>query len=160
MVGIVAAVLAFGLTWINYGDIPALPRFAGLPAALIGIGEAIAGHGLRSRIRETAQPPRSSQPSRSSRPGSGRAPLPPLTAARALAVGKATALAGAAFAGLWLGFGAYVLPDAGTVTAAAADTVTAVIGLVSALVMLGGGMYLEYCCRAPQDPHGEPDHGG
>ncbi len=148
VVGALAAIFAFGLTWLNYSDIPGLPRFAGLPAALIGIGEAIAGYGLRSRIRDAARPAGSR---------TGREPVPPLTAARALAVGKATALAGAAFAGLWLGFGAYVVPDAGTVTAAAADTVTAVIGLVSALIMLGGGMYLEYCCRAPQDPQERPD---
>lgn len=147
VVGIIAGVIAFGLTWLNYTHIPALPRLAGVPAALIGIGEAIAGYGLRSRIRDSVRPADQRV---------GRPPVPPLTAARALAVAKATALAGAAFAGLWLGFGAYVLPDSGTVVAAHADTVTAVIGLISALIMLAGALFLEYCCRAPQDPPAGP----
>jgi hypothetical protein len=150
-VGVVAAVIVFGLTWLNYSHIPALPRLAGVPAVLIGIGEAIAGHGLRSRIRDAAKPAET----RVRRP-----PVPPLTAARALAVAKATALAGAALAGLWLGFGAYVLPDAGAVTAAGADTVTAVIGLACAAVMLAGALFLEHCCRAPQDPSAGPTAGG
>lgn len=143
VVGVVAAVIAFGLTWLNYTNIPALPRLAGVPAALIGIGEAIAGYGLRSRIRDSSRPVDER---------TGRAPVPPLTAARALAVAKATALAAAAFAGLWLGFGAYVLPDSAAVTAAHADTVTAIVGLIGALIMLSGALFLEYCCRAPQDP--------
>jgi hypothetical protein len=150
VVGVVAAIIAFGLTWLNYSHIPALPRLAGLPAALIGVGEAIAGHGLRSRIRDAVKPAETRV---------GRPPVPPLTAARALAVAKATALAGAALAGLWLGFGAYVLPDAGAVTAAGADTATAVIGLVCAAAMLAGALFLEHCCRAPQDPSPRPDAG-
>lgn len=150
VVGLVAAVIAFGLTWLNYSNIPALPRLAGLPAALIGIGESVAGYGLRARIRDSARPVAGR---------AGRPPVPPLTAARALSVAKATALAGAAFTGLWLGFGAYVLPDAGTVTAAQNDTVAAVIGLVSALIMLAGGLFLEFCCRAPEDPPEGPTAG-
>ena len=39
---------------LSYQRMPPLPRFAGLAAALVGIGEAVAGFGLRSRIR----PPR------------------------------------------------------------------------------------------------------
>jgi hypothetical protein len=147
VVGGVAALIGWGLTWLNYSHIPGLPLLAGLPAALIGVGEAIAGHGLRSRIRERSRPPETR---------SGRPPVPALTAARALTVAKATALAGAAFCGLWLGFGLYVIPDASTVTAAASDTIAAIIGFVSAVVMLAGGLYLEFCCRAPNDSSG-PD---
>ena len=50
-VAVVAAVLAYVIVRLNYGRMPPLPRFAGLAAALVGIGEAVGGFGLRSRIR-------------------------------------------------------------------------------------------------------------
>lgn len=135
----VALVVGYLLTRFNYGSIPVLPRLAGVTAALLGIGEAIAGYGLHSRIREGARtdgrPPQ-------------RPPVPPLTAARALMVAKASALAGAALIGLWLGFGLYVVPESSRVAVAGADTVTAVIGLVCAAILLAGALYLENCCRA------------
>ena len=40
-----------------------------------------------------------------------RKPVPPLTAARAVMAAKATSLAGAAVAGLWVGLLLYVLPS-------------------------------------------------
>jgi len=62
---------------------------------------------------------------------------------------KASSLAGAAVAGLWAGVLLYVLPSWSSVLAAQADGITAVIGLVGALIMVGGALFLEYCCRAP-----------
>lgn len=142
-VALVAAVAGYALTRLNYNRMPALPRLAGLAAALIGIGEAIAGFGLRSRIRQGGR----DEPGRPARP-----PVPPLTAARALMAGKASALAGAALAGLWLGVAVYVTPYAATVLAAGDDTLSAVIGLGSALLMVAGALFLERCCRAPERP--------
>ena len=78
-----------------------------------------------------------------------RTPVPPLTAARAVMAAKATSLAGAALAGLWLGLLVYVLPSWTLLPAAQSDGVTGIIGLVGALIMMGGALYLEYCCRAP-----------
>ncbi len=154
IVAAVAGVGAYLLTRFNYGSIPRLPRFAGVSAGLLGIGEAIAGWGLRSRIR-----PRHVDRDASSRPpgppGPPRPPVPPLVAARALSVAKASALAAAALIGLWLGFALFVWPEAALAVAAAADAVTATIGLVGAAVLLGGALWLEYCCRAPRvDPPG------
>lgn len=146
-VGLVAAVAGYALVRFNYSRMPALPRLAGLPAALIGLAEAIAGLGLRSRIQESVRDP-------GGRPR--RPPVPPLVAARAVMTAKASALAGIALCGLWIGIGAYVIPLASTVLAAGADTDTAVIGFVSALVMVAGALLLEYCCRAPGDRRG-PD---
>ncbi len=141
-VALVAAIAAYVLVRLNYGSIPALPRFAGVAAAVLGIAEAVFGYGLRARIQANSTPG-----SRASRP-----PVPPLTAARAVMTAKASALAGAALAGLWFGLLAYVLPDSGMISAARSDTATAVIGLCCAAVMLVGALYLEFCCRAPEDP--------
>jgi hypothetical protein len=140
VVGVVAAVLAYVVVRLSYQRIPPLPRFAGLAAALVGLGEAVAGFGLRRRIR-----PRE-------RTNSGlplRQPVPPLTAARAVMAAKATSLAGALVAGLWVGLLLYVLPSWSAIAAAQADAVTGIIGLVGAVIMIGGALFLEYCCQAP-----------
>lgn len=146
-VAVIAAVTAYALTRLNYQSLPQLPRLAGLTAALLGIGEVVAGHGLRGRIRQRRDDGAPETTGR--RPL--KPPVPPLVAARALRVAKASALAGAVLAGLWLGFGGYVLPRASVAAAAAADSVTATVGLVCALILLAGALYLENCCRAPQD---------
>ncbi len=145
-VGLLAAIAGYVVVRLNYGRMPVLPRLAGVVAAIVGLAEAVAGWGLRSRIKAAAQPRGGGEPPVK--------PVPPLTAARAVLAAKATSLAGAAFAGLWLGLLAYVLPASDDVAAAGADTVTALIGLVGALVMIAGALFLEHCCRAPAAPPG------
>ncbi len=144
----VAFVAGYALTRWNYGRLPTLPRLAGVTAALIGVGEAFAGFNIRARIAQYSS--RSLQ--------SGKAvgdrnlkPIPPLVAARAVMVAKATALAASGVAGLWLGLLLYVAPNSGEVTAAGNDTVTGVIGLVGALIMVAGALWLERCCLRPDD---------
>ncbi len=44
-VALVAAIVGYALVRLNYQRMPPLPRFAGVAAALLGIGEAIAGRG-------------------------------------------------------------------------------------------------------------------
>ena len=139
-VGLVAAAAAYVLVRLNYQRMPPLPRFAGLAAALVGAGEAAVGFGLRSRIR-----PRE----RANTGAPIREPVPPLTAARAVMAAKATSLAGAAVAGLWSGLLLYLLPSWSAVAAAQSDGITGLIGLAGALIMIGGALFLEYCCRAP-----------
>lgn len=156
-VGLVAAVVAYLLTRTNYSSLPQLPRLAGVSAAILGVGEAVFGWGLRQRIRRRADYLRGRDRHGATPAQPPPPPVPALLAARALAVGKASALAGAALLGLWVGFAAYVLPDAGEVTAAHADAVTASIGMVGSLVLLVGALILENCCRAQDD--GPPDDG-
>jgi len=138
-VALAAAVLGYLAIRLSYQRIPPLPRFAGLAAALVGIGEAVAGFGLRSRIR----------PRRPSEAGAAGRPVPPLTAARAVMTAKATSLAGAALAGLWVGLLIYVAPSWSELDAARSDGITGIISLVGALIMIGGGLFLEHCLRAP-----------
>lgn len=146
----VAGVLAYLLVRFNYNRMPRLPRFAGLAAAVLGIAEAGYGHVLRQRLRRSTDVPVADV-----RPGGDRRrdpePVPALTAARALMAAKATALAGAALAGLWMGVLVYVLPNWSVVAAAQADGIAALIGIAGSAVMVGGALYLERCCRTP-DP--------
>jgi hypothetical protein len=46
------------------------------------------------------------------------------------------------------------LPRRASIVAAAGDTTSSVIGLVSAAALIAAGLWLEYCCRAPDDPNG------
>lgn len=142
---VVAAIAGYLLVRFSYGRIPTLPRFAGVAAAVLGIGEAVFGWGIRARLRASRD-----ADGRPSKP-----PVPPLVAARAVMTAKATSLAGAALTGLWIGLLAYVVP-LGQVVAAGADTATGFIGLVCALVMVGGALWLENCCRTPVDGPGDP----
>jgi Protein of unknown function (DUF3180) len=136
----VAAVVGYLLALLSYQRIPPLPRFAGVAAALLGLSEAVAGFGLRSRIRPRGPSSAVAQP---------RKPVPPLTAARAVLTAKATSLAGAALAGLWAGLLVYLLPSWSVLAAARSDGITGIVGLLGALIMIGGALFLEHCCRAP-----------
>ena len=138
---LVVAVVVHLLVRLTYGSLPAFPLSAGLPLAVLGMAEAIGGSALRSRIRDR----------------SGARPVPPLVAARAVLVARASALAGAVMTGVWAGLLAYVAPRSGDVAAAAGDTTAAALGVVGALVLVGGGLWLQHCCRTPDDPDGPED---
>ncbi|MDQ5856152.1 MAG: DUF3180 domain-containing protein, partial [Actinomycetota bacterium] len=77
---------------------------------------------------------------------------------KALVLAKASSLAGAITGGAWLGVLGYVLPLRSQLQSAASDTVTASIGVVCAGALVAAGLWLEYCCRTPDDPEdAEPD---
>lgn len=135
-VGLVAALLANVLVRLTYGTLPGFPLSAGVTLGVLGLAEALAGTTLRARIRR--------------RPGTE--PVQPLVAARAVLVAKASSLGGAIVAGAWVGLLAHVVPRGAEVTAAASDTASALVGLVCALGLVGGGLWLEHCCRTPDDP--------
>lgn len=142
VVAVVVALLANLLVRLSYGSLPEFPLLAGVTLGVLGAAEVVAGNALRSRIRR--------------RPGT--APVQPLVAARAVLVAKASALAGAIIAGVWAGLLAHVAPRADAIDAAAGDTAAAAVGLACAIVLVAGALWLEHCCRAPDDGHpGHPE---
>lgn len=147
IVAAVSTIAGYLLIRIGYQRIPPLPQPAGVAAAVLGAVEALIGYGLRSRIR--ARPDRDGRPT--------HPPVPPLTAARAVVTAKATSLAGAALAGLWLGVLLYVVPLADQVRAAGADRTAGLIGILGSLAMVGGALFLEHCLRTPTSTGGPID---
>lgn len=127
-----------------YGSLPPIPPYAG--ASLYLVAAALVGLALliRSRVADR-------------RIGPGLQELHPLTAARALILAKASALLGAGAAGIWLGMLVSILPERSRLTAAAADTTGVVVGSIAGLVLVAAALFLEYCCRRPDDPSEEPD---
>ncbi|HEY0816007.1 MAG TPA: DUF3180 domain-containing protein [Pseudonocardia sp.] len=139
-IALVVAVLMNLVVRLTYASLPGFPLFGGVTLGVLGLAEAIGGRALRSRIRREP----------------GTTPVQPLVAARAVMLAKASSVAGAVVVGAWTGLIVYTAPQSATVAAAASDTAAAAVGLVCALVLVGGALWLEHCCRTPDDPDG-PD---
>ena len=122
-----------------YGDLPRLSWFVPLSLLLLAIAETMTANNLRARIRR--------------RPGA--LPVQPLVAARSLALAKASAVVGAVMTGVWAGLLLYAVPRLDQLSAAAGDTRTGVIGVVSAIALVAAALWLEYCCRTPIPPDSE-----
>ncbi|BBX29036.1 DUF3180 domain-containing protein [Mycolicibacterium alvei] len=86
--------------------------------------------------------------------GAGR--LHPLTVARSVVVGKASAWVGAIVAGWWIGVLLYLLPRRGDLRVAGEDTPGAVVAAISALALIVAAVWLQHCCKSPGEP---PDNG-
>ncbi len=138
--GLVAAGIVYAVVQVAYGDLPPLPTLAGITLLVLAIIEAALGASLRARIRK---------------PEGGR-PVQPLTAARAVALAKASSLLGAIMLGAWLGMLGYLLPRRDTVVAAGEDVPSAVVGIACAAALIAAALYLEWCCRTPHDQDDQP----
>jgi len=139
-IALIVAVLANLAVRLTYGSLPGFPLLGGVTLAVLGAAEAIGGRALRARIRREPD----------------TTPVQPLVAARAVLLAKASSVAGAVVAGAWLGLFVFTAPQAGTIQAASSDTAAAAVGLVCALVLVAGALWLEHCCRTPDDPN-DPD---
>ena len=137
---IIAGALVNLLLQLSYGAMPTLPQPAGTTLLAFAIVEVVLGNTLRARIRRE--------------PGSR--PVQALTAAKAVVLAKASSLAGAITGGAWLGVLAYVLPLRSQLQVAASDTITAVIGALCAASLVAAALWLEHCCRTPDQPD-DPD---
>lgn len=134
--GVVAAAVVFLISRLMYGDLPPLPLLAGATLLLIAIVDVVLAAVLKPRVRRKP----------------GVEPIESLTAARAVALAKASSLAGAIMAGVWIGLLGHLLPMLSTVEAARSDSFAAVVGLISAAALIGAGLWLEHCLRNPDDP--------
>lgn len=138
--GLLAAGFVYLLVSNFYGELPPIPRFAGVTLLVLAVVEAVLGASLRSRIRDANR---------------GK-PVQPLTAARAVALAKASSLLGAIMLGAWLAMLGYLLPRRAQLTAAVLDTPGAVVGVGCSVVLIGAALYLEWCCRTPDDQDNQP----
>jgi hypothetical protein len=132
-------VLAAAVTWAvlhaAYARLPPL-SWTGVPALLIAAGvEAWAGRDLRARIQGRR----------------GARPAPPLFVARVVALAKASSQTAALLAGVCAGFMIYLAGMASAPTPRA-DLVDASLSFGACLVLLAAALFLEYCCRVPEDP--------
>ncbi|MFD1815798.1 DUF3180 domain-containing protein [Rhodococcus gannanensis] len=141
------AAFAAVVTWILvrsfYGSLPPVSVFAGASLYPVAVIEVILAFVVRARVDEH-------------RIGTDRHQLHPITAARAVALAKASSLVGAASAGVWFGLLVYLLPERSSVDAAAQDTAGTLVGLIGGILLVAAAMWLEHCCKTPDEPPDEP----
>ncbi|WP_167471630.1 MULTISPECIES: DUF3180 domain-containing protein [Nocardia] len=139
----VAAVIAWIGTRLAYSNFPPISIYAGASLYPVAIIETVLAFVIRARVNEH-------------RIGDGPHQLHPITAARAVALAKASAQVGSLAAGVWLGFLCWVFPQRDTLRAAGADAPGAIVGMLAGVVLVAAALWLEYCCRAPEDPTDNP----
>ncbi|MFI6102532.1 DUF3180 domain-containing protein [Lentzea sp. NPDC051213] len=134
----IAGLLAHLLLRLAYDSLPPLPQLAGSTLFVIAVVEVVLAFSMRARVQR--------------RPGA-RA-VQPLTAARTVALAKASSVLGALMFGAWTGLLIFILPVRDSFPAASNDLVAGVIGTISALALTGAALWLEHCCKTPTDAPG------
>ncbi|SEP81889.1 DUF3180 domain-containing protein [Lentzea albida] len=137
-VAIIAALLAHLLLRLAYDTLPPLPVLAGSTLFVIAVVEVVLAFSLRARIQRRA----------------GARPVQPLTAARAVALAKASSVLGALMFGVWTGVLIFVIPVRDSFPAASNDLVAAVVGVLSAAALTAAALWLEHCCKTPNERSG------
>ncbi|WP_431967312.1 DUF3180 domain-containing protein [Nocardia sp. bgisy134] len=140
---LIAAVVAWIATRVAYANFPPISVYAGASLYPVAAIEVALAFVIRARVNDQEI-------------GDGRHQLHPITVARAVALAKASLQVGSIAAGVWLGFLCWVFPQRGTLRAAAADSPGAIVGMLAGIALVAAALWLEYCCRAPDEPPDEP----
>jgi Protein of unknown function (DUF3180) len=137
-IAIIAGLLTHLLLRLAYDSLPPLPQLAGSTLLVIAVVEVVLAFSLRARIQH--------------RPGAK--PVQPLTAARAVALAKASSVLGALMFGAWAGLLIYTIPVRDEFAAAGNDLFAAVVGMISAVGLTAAALWLEHCCKTPTETPG------
>ncbi|ANE78995.1 hypothetical protein A7U43_06350 [Mycobacterium adipatum] len=140
----IAAVVCYLLVTFLYRWFPPITLFSGVSLLAVAIAEAGWGYFVRSRIA-------------GGQVGIGAGRLHPLAVARSVGIAKASAWVGALVLGWWIGVLAYLLPRRGIMRVAGEDTAGAVVAALCALALLAAGLWLQHCCKSPDDPKDKHD---
>ncbi|WP_431933409.1 DUF3180 domain-containing protein [Micromonospora sp. RP3T] len=139
---VVAGLAAAAVAWLlisgfYYDFAPDLPWLPVITLAGLAVLEGYAAANTRARVER--------------RPG--REPVNPLLVARFVVLAKASALAGAIFAGFYAGLVGWLFVE--RTNAAVGDRPAAVAGLVAALALVAAALWLERSCRVPEQEDDE-----
>lgn len=134
-----AAAVGYLLVAVLYRWFPPITVWTGLSLLAVAVAEALWARYVRVKISDGEI-------------GDGPGWLHPLVVARSLMVAKASAWVGALVTGWWIGVLAYFLPRRSWLRAAAEDTTGTVVAAGSALALVVAALWLQHCCKSPQDP--------
>jgi Protein of unknown function (DUF3180) len=140
---VLTAVIGYVLVHGLYGRFPPITVLTGLSLLAVAVAEAGWAFYIRSKVNDGKIGP-----------GPGR--LHPLAVARSVTIAKASAWVGALALGWWFGVLAYLIPRR-DVQVAAEDTAGAVVAAISALALVIAALWLQHCCKSPQDGPEDPD---
>lgn len=142
---VVAAVIGYLAAAFAYPRLfPPITVWTGL--SLLGVAGAVAAWGFTVRAKI-----------RAGEIGDGPGRLHPLAVARSVVIAKASAWVGAPVFGWWIGIFVQLMPQRGVLRAADEDTAGVVIAAISALALMVAGVWLQHCCKSPQEPPEDPD---
>ncbi|MEW2478010.1 DUF3180 domain-containing protein [Mycolicibacterium peregrinum] len=139
----VVAIVGYVLVGVLYRWFPPLTIWTGLSLLAVAIAEAGWAFYVRAKIND-------------GQIGVGAGRLHPLTVARSVVIAKASAWVGAIVAGWWIGVLVYLLPRRGDLRVAGEDTPGAVVAALSAVALIVAAVWLQHCCKSPEEP---PDNG-
>ncbi|GAA3751927.1 hypothetical protein HDA32_005078 [Spinactinospora alkalitolerans] len=138
---VVSGLIAYLVVERFYGSLPLLPWTAIPTLLLLALGEIVTAVHTRRRIRRMP----------------GTEPIEPLSAARLVALAKASALLGALAIGLFGGM-ALALVDMLDIPSPRTDALTAAGTALAGALLLGAAIFLEYACRVPGQDDEDPRH--
>lgn len=127
-----------------FGWLPPVTVWTGLSLLALAAGEAGWAFYVRSKIAD-------------GRIGDATGWLHPLAVARAVTVAKASAWVGALALGWWLGVLAFFIPRRGALRVAGEGSVGAAVAAVSALALVTAALWLQHCCKSPDEPPDDAD---
>lgn len=138
LLAVATAILAWVFISYNFGDMPTIAWYTSAVLLVLAVLEAVVGFVVRRRVAENEV-------------GQARQQLHPVTAARLLALAKASAILGAVAAGGWGSIAAYLfhLQDVASANASKPGTLVGALGGVALVV---AALWLEQCCKTPEDP--------
>lgn len=141
---VIAALTGYLLVLSLYQWFPPITVFTGISLLAVAIAEGGWAVYVRRKIGQGEI-------------GDGPGWLHPLAVARSVMIAKASAWVGALVLGWWLGVLVYLLPRRSTLRIAGEDTAGAVVAAVCALALVVAALWLQHCCRSPQEPPDDPD---
>lgn len=133
---VVIGIAAYVLLRVTWESLPPLGWLVPVPLAALAVAEIVAARRVRAAVRHDPD----------------AKPMAAIVIARCVALGKASSLVGSGVAGAAIALLVRVLPDSGTVTAAAHDARVSALLLGSAVLVVVAGLMLE---RAGIDPNNE-----
>lgn len=131
---LVIGITAYVLLRFSYGSIPPFGYPVPVPITALALVEIVVGRRVRAAVRHEPN----------------ARPITAIAVARCVALGKASAIVGAAVCGAALALLIRVAPDAGSVSAASHDIRVAALTVGAAALLTGAGLILE---RSGIDPN-------
>jgi hypothetical protein len=144
LAAVLAAVLSYLLVVGLYKWFPPITLWTGVSLLAVAGAEAGWGHYVRGKIRD-------------GHIGVGGGRLHPLAVARSVVTAKASAWVGALVFGWWAGVLGYLLPRRAELRVAGEDTAGAVVAALCALALVIAALWLQHCCKSPDEPEDPRD---
>jgi hypothetical protein len=136
---LLAAAVGYLLVIVLYRYFPPITVWTGVSLMAVAIAEGGWAFYVRAKINDGEI-------------GDARGWLHPLVVARSVLIAKASAWVGALVFGWWIAVLIYLLPRRGALRVAGEDTAGAVVAAVSALALVIAALWLQHCCKSPEEP--------